>query len=92
MTDLGQVVAAVHAAAGACVITADMATPSSCSRRTGVAAPRTPSTPVPLIVTARGVELRATGTLADVAPTVLSLLGHDAAGRDDRPLSAHRAQ
>ncbi len=31
--------------------------------------------PVPLIVTAGGVELRATGTLADVAPTVLALLG-----------------
>ena len=30
---------------------------------------------VPLIVTARGVGLAATGTLADVAPTVLALLG-----------------
>jgi Metalloenzyme superfamily len=31
--------------------------------------------PVPLIVTARGVHLRRVGTLADVAPTVLDLLG-----------------
>jgi 2,3-bisphosphoglycerate-independent phosphoglycerate mutase len=31
--------------------------------------------PVPLIVTARGVDLIQAGTLADVAPTVLALLG-----------------
>ena len=30
---------------------------------------------VPLIVTARGVGLAPTGSLADVAPTVLALLG-----------------
>jgi 2,3-bisphosphoglycerate-independent phosphoglycerate mutase len=31
--------------------------------------------PVPLIVTAHGVDLDATGSLADVAPTILALLG-----------------
>ena len=31
--------------------------------------------PVPLIATVAGVRLRAHGILADVAPTVLSLLG-----------------
>jgi 2,3-bisphosphoglycerate-independent phosphoglycerate mutase len=31
--------------------------------------------PVPLIVTAAGLELRAGGILADVAPTTLDLLG-----------------
>jgi 2,3-bisphosphoglycerate-independent phosphoglycerate mutase len=31
--------------------------------------------PVPLIVTARGVSLCGEGTIADVAPTVLALLG-----------------
>ena len=31
--------------------------------------------PVPLIVTARGLTLLGEGTLADVAPTVLALLG-----------------
>jgi 2,3-bisphosphoglycerate-independent phosphoglycerate mutase len=30
---------------------------------------------VPLIVTAHGLTLKTTGTLADVAPTVLALLG-----------------
>ena len=30
---------------------------------------------MPLIITARGVGLAATGSLADVAPTVLALLG-----------------
>jgi len=30
--------------------------------------------PVPLILTARGVEMAGEGTLADVAPTVLALL------------------
>jgi 2,3-bisphosphoglycerate-independent phosphoglycerate mutase len=30
---------------------------------------------VPLIITARGVNLITTGTLADVSPTVLALLG-----------------
>jgi 2,3-bisphosphoglycerate-independent phosphoglycerate mutase len=31
--------------------------------------------PVPLIVTAKGLELRPGGILADVAPTALQLLG-----------------
>jgi 2,3-bisphosphoglycerate-independent phosphoglycerate mutase len=31
--------------------------------------------PVPLIITARGLDLADAGTLADVAPTVLALLG-----------------
>jgi 2,3-bisphosphoglycerate-independent phosphoglycerate mutase len=31
--------------------------------------------PVPFVVTRSGLELRAGGRLADVAPTVLSLLG-----------------
>jgi 2,3-bisphosphoglycerate-independent phosphoglycerate mutase len=31
--------------------------------------------PVPLIVTTKGLELRAGGILADVAPTALDLLG-----------------
>jgi 2,3-bisphosphoglycerate-independent phosphoglycerate mutase len=32
---------------------------------------------VPLIVTVPGVSLRAGGVLADVAPTVLALLGYE---------------
>jgi 2,3-bisphosphoglycerate-independent phosphoglycerate mutase len=33
------------------------------------------TSPVPLVVTARGAELREGGELADLAPTVLELLG-----------------
>ena len=39
---------------------------------------------MPLIVTAEGLELRAGGILADVAPTALELLGIPQPGRDDR--------
>ena len=46
--------------------------------------------PVPLIVTAEGLELRDGGILADVAPTALELLGIAPAGGDDRPLAARR--
>ena len=34
--------------------------------------------PVPLILTATGLALRGGGTLADLAPTVLELLGREA--------------
>ena len=40
--------------------------------------------PVPLIVTADVGELREGGILADVAPTILELLGRGAAAGDDR--------
>ena len=33
--------------------------------------------PVPVVVTAQGGELRDSGILADVAPTVLALLGQE---------------
>ena len=44
--------------------------------------------PVPLIVTAEGLELRDRGILADVAPTALRAARHPPAGGDDRPLAA----
>ena len=40
--------------------------------------------PVPLIVTADVGELREGGILADVAPTVLALMGQEQPPRDDR--------
>jgi len=72
---LPRVVGAVHAAGGVCVITADhgnaehMLDPGD--------RPNTAHSlnPVPLIVTSKGLRLKATGSLADVAPTVLALLG-----------------
>jgi 2,3-bisphosphoglycerate-independent phosphoglycerate mutase len=74
---LREVVAAVHAAGGVCLLTADHGNAEQM-----LAVGGTPSTahslnPVPLIVTARGVRLRSTGTLADVAPTLLALLGRE---------------
>ena len=46
--------------------------------------------PVPLIVTAEGLELRDHGILADVAPTALAAARHPPAGGDDRPLADRR--
>ena len=72
---LRDVIAAVHEAGGVCLITADHGNAEQM-----LAADGSPSTAhslnaVPLIVTAEGARLRPVGTLADVAPTVLSLLG-----------------
>jgi 2,3-bisphosphoglycerate-independent phosphoglycerate mutase len=72
---LRDVVAAVHEAGGVCLIAADHGNAEQM-----LAADGSPSTahslnPVPLIVTAGGAHLRSEGTLADVAPTVLALLG-----------------
>jgi 2,3-bisphosphoglycerate-independent phosphoglycerate mutase len=69
------VVQAVHEAGGMCVITADHGNAEHMLE--GDDRPNTAHSlnRVPLIVTARGVGLVATGTLADVAPTVLALLG-----------------
>ena len=70
---LGQVVAAVLLAGGACVITADH---GNAEHMLDGGEPDTAHTcnPVPLIVTVAGITLESAGTLADVAPTVLSLL------------------
>ncbi len=72
---LGQVVAAVRESGGACVITADHGNADNMLEPDG--SPNTVHSlnPVPLVVTVSGVPLRARGILADVAPTVLELLG-----------------
>jgi 2,3-bisphosphoglycerate-independent phosphoglycerate mutase len=72
---LGRVVPVVHRAGGACVITADHGNAEQMLDSSG--APDTAHSlhRVPLIVTARGPSLAGRGTLADVAPTVLALLG-----------------
>jgi 2,3-bisphosphoglycerate-independent phosphoglycerate mutase len=72
---LKKVVQAVNQRGGACLITADHGNAEDM-----LAADGSPNTahsvnPVPLIVTARSVDLADEGTLADVAPTVLALLG-----------------
>ena len=73
---LGEVVAEVHRAAGACVITADHGNAEQMLEPDGSPNTAHSLNPVPLIVTVAGARLRAQGAiLADVAPTILSLLG-----------------
>ncbi len=72
---LGQVVAAVHETGAACVITADHGNADHMLEPDGSPNTAHSLNPVPLIVTVGGVRLRSGGILADVAPTVLELLG-----------------
>ncbi len=75
-TALGRVVAATVARGGVCLVTADHGNAEQMLEPDGVS-PHTAHTvnPVPLVITATNVDLRPEGTLADLAPTVLSLLG-----------------
>ena len=72
---LGRVVATVLGSGGACIVTADHGNAEFMIAPDG--SPNTAHTtnPVPLIVTAEGLELRDGGILADVSPTALDLLG-----------------
>jgi 2,3-bisphosphoglycerate-independent phosphoglycerate mutase len=72
---LGEVVDAVHESGGACVITADHGNADNMLEEDGSPNTAHSLNPVPLIVTADVGELRDGGILADVAPTVLALLG-----------------
>jgi 2,3-bisphosphoglycerate-independent phosphoglycerate mutase len=71
---LGEVVAAVEASGGACVITADHGNCDHMLEPDGSPNTAHSLNPVPLIVTAEGLALRESGILADVAPTILQLL------------------
>ena len=73
-TCLGQVVATVHESGGACVVTADHGNADNMLEPDGSPNTAHSLNPVPLVVTAPGVELRPAGILADVAPTILELL------------------
>ena len=72
---LGEVVAAVHERGGACVVTADHGNADHMLEADGSPNTAHSLNPVPLIVTVSGVRLREQGILADVAPTLLALLG-----------------
>jgi 2,3-bisphosphoglycerate-independent phosphoglycerate mutase len=74
---LGQVVEAVHESGGVCVITADHGNADHMLEPDGSPNTAHSKNPVPLVVTAGVGELREGGVLADVAPTVLALLGED---------------
>ena len=73
---LGEVVAAVREVGGACVVTADHGNADHMLEPDGSPNTAHSLNPVPLIVTVSGASLRGEGgILADVAPTVLELLG-----------------
>jgi 2,3-bisphosphoglycerate-independent phosphoglycerate mutase len=74
-TCLGSVVEAVHGSGGACFITADHGNADHMLEPDGSPNTAHSLNPVPVIVTVAGLELADGGVLADVAPTVLELLG-----------------
>ena len=74
----GQVVAAVHESGGACLVTADHGNADHMLEPDGSPNTAHSLNPVPLILTSPGVSLREQGgILADVAPTLLEMLGID---------------
>jgi 2,3-bisphosphoglycerate-independent phosphoglycerate mutase len=72
---LARVVEAVHAAGGACLITADHGNCDHMLNDDGSPNTQHSLNPVPFIVTAGAERLAGEGILADVAPTALALLG-----------------
>jgi len=72
---LGEVVQAVHESGGACIITADHGNSDHMLEDDGSPNTAHSLNPVPVIVTVAGMKLRDEGILADVAPTVLQVLG-----------------
>lgn len=72
---LGRVVETVHAAGGACIVTADHGNADEMLEEDGSPDTAHSLNPVPLVVTAAADALDGEGILADVAPTALALLG-----------------
>jgi 2,3-bisphosphoglycerate-independent phosphoglycerate mutase len=72
---LAQVLDAVHDSGGACIVTADHGNADNMLEADGSPNTAHSLNPVPLVVTADVAGLRDGGVLADVAPTVLDLLG-----------------
>ena len=75
-TALGRVVEATAARGGVCLVTADHGNAEQMLEADGIS-PHTAHTTnlVPLVLTVAGASLRGGGSLADLAPTVLDLLG-----------------
>ena len=74
---LGEVVSAVHESGGACFITADHGNSDHMLEDDGTPNTAHSLNPVPVIVTVPGITLREQGVLADVAPTLLEMLGFE---------------
>lgn len=73
--NLGRVVDGILAKDGYAIIFADHGNSETMSTPEGNPHTAHTTVPVPVIVTKKGVELRTDGRLADVAPTMLDLLG-----------------
>ena len=75
---LGTVVEATHRTGGACLVTADHGNAEKLLEDDGVS-PHTAHTTnsVPLVLTVENAALREVGELADLAPTILGLVGLD---------------
>jgi len=74
---LGDVVGAVADGGGACIVTADHGNADHMLEPDGSPNTAHSLNPVPCVVTVEGATLRDGGALADVAPTVLELLGSE---------------
>ena len=74
---LGEVVRAVHESGGVLLITADHGNSDHMLEPDGSPNTAHSLNPVPVIVTMPGLHLRDGGVLADVAPTILELLGYE---------------
>ena len=72
---LGRVVGEVHTSGGACIVTADHGNSDEMLEADGSPQTAHSLSPVPLIVTTDAARTLHEGVLADVAPTVLELLG-----------------
>ena len=72
---LGRVLEAVEGKDGVCVVTADHGNADHMLEDDGSPNTAHSMNPVPLVVSAGVGELREDGTLADVAPTIVGLLG-----------------
>ena len=72
---LAEVVAAVHESGGACLVTADHGNADHMLEPDGSPNTAHSLNPVPVVVTVPRLELRSEGILADVAPTLLAMLG-----------------
>jgi len=72
---LRRIVEAVQASGGACFITADHGNADNMLEPDGSPNTAHSLNPVPVVITVPGLQLRPEGILADVAPTILQLLG-----------------
>jgi 2,3-bisphosphoglycerate-independent phosphoglycerate mutase len=74
---LGKVVEAVHESGGVCIVTADHGNADNMLEPDGSPNTAHSMNPIPLVITGDVGDLRDGGTLADVAPTALALLGEE---------------